>query len=205
MGFYLMPTEGFHRDNHYVPRLYLKKWESPCRQVWTYRTLVSHENALLWSERSIKGIAYHAHLYTRIAAGQESDEIERWMDNEFEAPAEEAIQKATSNSRMTTEDWTRLIRFLAAQDVRTPARLLEELQHSKESISKLLEETLKETVRKLEVATARNEKIMASKPQLLYADYFPLHVRTDIEPEQEFGTLKAETLYGQFHRDFLIA
>ncbi|WP_183353026.1 DUF4238 domain-containing protein [Geomonas silvestris] len=69
-----------------MPRLYLKSWGSSSNQVWTYRILAPHERVPVWQEHSTKGIAYHAHLYTRIAAGQENDEIERWLDNDFESP-----------------------------------------------------------------------------------------------------------------------
>jgi len=192
-----MPAEGFHRDNHFVPRLYLKSWESSTTQVWTYRVLVPHEKFPLWKPQSTKGIAYHAHLYTRIASGQESDEIERWLDKEFEAPAEEAIQKATSGSRMTAEDWTRLIRFVAAQDVRTPSRFLKHLKHWQESMPKLLEETLQETVRVLKAAKARGEKVTAPAMSVPYADHFPVRVTTEIEPDQDVGILKAETVIGR--------
>jgi type I restriction enzyme M protein len=36
--------------------------------VWTYPILVGHENVPLWKERSIRGVAYHTHLYTRLIA-----------------------------------------------------------------------------------------------------------------------------------------
>ena len=63
-----------------------------------------------------------------MVAGRESDDIEKWLNREFETPAEEALRKVTSDRRLTPDDWKRLIRFLAAQDVRTPAHLIEDLQ-----------------------------------------------------------------------------
>src|SRR5205814_31317 len=88
----------FHRDNHYVPRVYLKPWgrESDGR-VWTYRVLVEHENVSVWKPFSTKAVANHAHLYTQIAAGIETDQIEKWFDREFESPAEGPIRKAISD------------------------------------------------------------------------------------------------------------
>jgi len=192
-----MAGNDFHRDNHYVPRFYLKSWESSPKQVWTYRILVPHENVPPWKKHSTKGIAHHAHLYTRIAAGQESDEMERWLDKDFESPAEEPIQKAISDSRLTSEDWRRLIRFVAAQDVRTPSRLLKHLKHWQESMPKLLEETLQETVRVLTAAKARGEKVTAPVTNIPYADLFPVRVTTEIEPDQHVGILRAETVIGR--------
>ena len=101
-------------DNHYVSCGYLKRWASSGGRIWTYRILVSHPHVPLWKECFPKEVAYHPHLYTRVMAGQATDEIERWLDSEFETPAEEALQKATSDARLTPDDWKRLIHFLAA-------------------------------------------------------------------------------------------
>jgi hypothetical protein len=106
----------------------LKRWSTPQNKIWTYRTLVSHAQVGLWRERSTKGVAFQEHLYTQIVDGRESADIEEWLDKEFEAPAEEALDKATSDERLTPDDWRILVGFLAAQDVRTPTRLSEALQ-----------------------------------------------------------------------------
>lgn len=83
----------FHRDNHYVPCVYLRRFAGTDGRIVTYRTLVPHVEVPIWRDRSIKAVAYHSHLYTRIVAETETDEIERWLDREFEAPAEEPLEK----------------------------------------------------------------------------------------------------------------
>jgi hypothetical protein len=96
-------------DNHYVSCGYLKRWASSAGGIWTYRILVSHPQVPLWKECFPKEVAYHRHLYTRVVAGQATDEIERWLDSEFETPAEEALgkQPLTHDSRRTTgSDWS---------------------------------------------------------------------------------------------------
>ena len=190
-----MTQEDFHRDNHYVPCEYLKAWESSRGRVWLYRVLVSHANVPLWNEKSIRGVAYHAHLYTRLAVGGATDEIEQWFDREYETPAAEVLQKVVSGSRLQPSDWRVLIRFLAAQDVRTPARLVEFLQRWYESYPEFFQSTLEKSVEKLESMKARGEEIrVAPFPQ---ADYFPIRVTTEIQPGQEFGTIKAESVVGR--------
>jgi len=186
---------NFRRDNHYVPCEYLKRWAFSQNRVWAYRLLVSHENVPLWKASSIRGIAYHSHLYTRIAAGLESDEIEQWLEREYETPAEEVLQKATSDRQLTPSDWKVLVRFLAAQDVRTPARLVEFLQRWYGSLQPLLEETMQKSVQKLEAMKASGEEIPTTRSPLV--DYFPLRITTEIEPGQEFGAIKAETVVGR--------
>jgi len=93
--------------------------------VWTYRLLVSHENVPLWRAQSYASLANHQHLYTRHLAAGAADEIENWLARDFEDPAEQAIEKVICGARMYPEDWQCLARFVAAQDVRTPARMMQ--------------------------------------------------------------------------------
>lgn len=190
-----MTQTGFHRDNHYVPCEYLKAWESHPGRLWLYRVFVSHENVPQWSEKSIRGVAYHAHLYTRLAVGGATDEIEQWFDREYETPAAEVLQKVISDSRLQPSDWRILIRFLAAQDVRTPARLVEFLQRWYKSFPDFFQSTLEKSVEKLESMKDRGEEIrIAPFPQ---TDNFPIRVTTEIQPGQEFGTIKVESVVGR--------
>lgn len=190
-----MNENPFRRDNHYVSCGYLKRFAASHERVWTYRTLVSHSRVPPWKHSSIRGVAYHSHLYTRIVAGRETDEIEKWFDREFEAPAEEALQKVVSEARLTPADWARLIRFLAAQDVRTPARFAEDLERWHATLPDLMEETMQGSVQKLEAARESGETI--SQPDAPNRDYLPFRVTTEIEPNQEFGKLKGEILVGR--------
>jgi hypothetical protein len=149
----------------------------------------------MWQEKSVKGVAYHAHLYTRIAAGVQTDEVERWLNTEFETPAEEALLKATTDARLSPTDWKILVRFLAAQDVRTPARLAETLQFWNENLQTMLDHTLQNTVEQLAIAKTSGQPIRSAKDPR--ADYIPLRVTREIEPGQKFGKVKAETVVGR--------
>ncbi|MEA2692214.1 MAG: hypothetical protein QOJ16_1601 [Acidobacteriota bacterium] len=191
-----MTETAFHRNNHYVPRLYLKHWATTQRRIQTYRTLVSDPRVPLWRDHSIEGVAFHAHLYTQTIAGKETDDIERWLDSEFEAPAEEALHKAISDKRLTPTDWRRIVRFLAAQDVRTPARLVEALHRWETELPALLDRTLKDAVRLHEKAKASG-KTLVQPPSAPNRDSFPLRVTTEIEPGEEMGKLKAEIVAGR--------
>ncbi len=186
---------NFRRDNHYVPCEYLKRWESAPGRVWMYRILVSHENVPLWRESSIRGIAYHKHLYTRIALGRESDEIEQWFEREYETPAEEVLQKVTSNARLTPLDWRILVRFLAAQDVRTPARLVDNIKRWQETVPSLLDYALQETVRRLESPKAHREP--SARVESAVSTDFPIRITTDVNPNPELATLRVETIAGR--------
>jgi len=152
-------TDQFHKDNHYLPRLYLKPWAAANGKVWTYRILVEHKNVPVWKQFSSKAVANHAHLYTQIAAGQETDQIEKWFDHEFEHPAEDPIRKAISDKRLTRDDWKRLIRFLALQDVRTPAWFNQRMKGLDETAPQLMKETMEKSIRRIEEATKTGKTI----------------------------------------------
>jgi hypothetical protein len=189
-----MTTNNLAKDNHYVSQGYLKQWEASPGEVCVYRILVSHENVPLWAQKSVKGIAYQKHLYTRQIAGADSDEIEQWFSGDFESPAEAAIQKVINEDRLLPEDWKTLVRFLAMHDVRTPARLVEYLKTSADSTSKLLNEILEELPEKL--GEMKRKGIQHPAPNEKNAA-FPLRVTTEIKEGEEFGLLKAETAVGR--------
>jgi hypothetical protein len=108
------------RDNHFVPQFYLRRWATSGAQVMAYRTLVSRAEIPEWTSRSIKGIAFHRDLYA-VLSSPELDEFERWINTEFETPAQETLDRAVNGDRLTSRDHERLGSFFAAQDVRTPA------------------------------------------------------------------------------------
>jgi hypothetical protein len=189
-----MPSE-FRRDNHYVPRSYLKRWSLNGSEVSTYRILVPHVNVPLWRDTSVRGICYHEHLYTRIVASGESDAIERWLDTDFEAPAEAAIERVLSERRLTPDHWKTLVRLFAAQDARTPARLMECLTGWSNTLPSSLQETLSDSVAALEKMTsAERAQRLRDTPR---NDDMPFRVTIQRDSESGGGWVKAETVIGR--------
>lgn len=185
---------NFHRDNHFVSCAYLKWWATSENQIWVYRTLVPHQAVRVWKRTSVKGVAYHSHLYTRLTGARETDDFERWLEKEFETPAEEVLRKVTLDQRLTPRDWNRLIRFLAAQDVRTPARLLEDLQRWQQELPELLDATLRESVKELE--QARKEGRSFPPTESGESQCIPMRVIREIGPGK-VGRLGVEVLPGR--------
>jgi hypothetical protein len=181
--------------NHYVPRLYLKRWAASDGKAFVYRLLVSHENVHLWKRSSLDGIGYHQNLYTRVLGGAETDEIEEWFSRNIETPAEEPIAKATSDGRLTPNDWDCLIRFLAAQDVRTPARMMEFLARQTKELPEAIDGVLQSAVSELTAAKRKGQ--MVERPPSDVALGFPSRVTTEFEPGAEMGALKVETVVGR--------
>lgn len=190
-----MKIKQFARDNHYVPRAYLKQWASEDGRLWSYRILVSNDYVPMWKRSSTKGIAYRAHLYTRVTTGDQTDEIEQWLDREFEAPAEQVIKKVVSEGKLSPEDWRILIRFLAAQDVRTPSRLSESLERWEASLPDLLQTTLEDSVHELELAKKENRPVRQSHSA--HAEYIPMRVETEKNPQSDITAIKVESVAGR--------
>lgn len=182
--------QQLHKDNHYVPQVYLRQWATKNR-IPTYSLLVPHHKVPLWKRHSLKGIAFHQHLYTQIVGGIETDDLERWLDGEFEAPAERAITLAVTDQRLTPDDWKKLVRFAVAQDVRTPARLREFLSRQAQVMPSILGKTLQDAVTKL-----THDKLSVHPGKTTSASGLPLKLSVE---DQADGTaiLKAETVVGR--------
>lgn len=182
-------------NQHYVPCAYLKNWIAADGHLYSYRTLVSHSGVPLWKRSSPRGVAYHWNLYTRIVEGRESHDVEKWLDHEIERPAEDALQKAISGTRLAPSDWRRLVRFLAAQDVRTPTRFRESQQRWDTTLPRLLEDVVKKSIEELELHDRLGEPLPQSPRSR--GNELPMRVRTEVIPGQAFGKLEARILAGR--------
>lgn len=143
-------------NNHYIPKCYLEKWAGEDGKVHFYRTLVSNENVDLWDSKPPSGIGYQKHLYTHISSGKEHNDIERWFDKEFENPVAPVLDKVVSEKKLTPQDWSVLIDFLAAQDVRSPVRYEEHLA-SGPAISAAFEERKAKSLSEISHAQKRGD------------------------------------------------
>lgn len=185
--------QQLRKDNHYVPKLYLKNWAREGR-IPTYRLLVPNGNVPLWKPQSLKGIAFHQHLYTYLAGQEETDEFERWLDTEFESPAEEAVRRVAQEARMSPEHWRLLARFAVSLDVRTPVRLREFMRQQNKSLKELMGTTMQRSVEELEDAFRRNEPLPRPSEGSDATSIFKI----SIEPLPDgSGQIKAEAIVGR--------
>ncbi len=181
--------EQLRKDHHFVPRLYLKQW-SVGGMISASPLLVPNDGVAQWKRRSLASIAYRQHLYTQMVGGVESDGFERWLDREFEAPAERPIMRAVTEMRLGPDDWRALVRFAVAQDVRTPRRLKEFMHRQADELPELLESTLNSVLQRPRL----EEK---SAPQgAVSGDGLPMKI--SVEPQEDgSGILKAEVVVGR--------
>lgn len=183
------------RNSHYVPCMYLKRFLGPHRHLFVYRLLVSRPQVPLWKECKESAIAYQRDLYTRLVLGQETDEVEAWLNKEFETPAEEAIERVIQNEELKSEHWFVLVRFLASQIVRTPAYFLKMQPFWHQTIGKVLTDTFEDVKRKLETAKETGKPAhFDSHPR---GAKFPMRMDREEVPEQGIVRYTAEIPIGR--------
>lgn len=177
---------GITENNHYVNQSYLKRFgRDGDGKVWAYRTLVPKETFPQWKDYSAGAIARFRHLYTRVDTGADNDELERWFNKEIETPAHPVIETAVNGGRITKENWRTLIRFIAAQDVRTPAYLIQHMHQSESLVPGVLDGVLKD----LPNAIRDPEQHRPQESSVgIFGDYpFPMRVR--VQDSGSEGTL----------------
>ena len=182
--------------NHFTPRLYLERFALDGK-ISVYKTLVEHANVPCWKSLTSKGVGYFTNLYTETIKGVEVDTIERWLEEEIETPATHAIERALNQASLRKTDWINIIRFAAAQDVRTPARLSEALHSWRPLVESTLDKSLEDLKAKL-----RESSTSGNMPRLedvvVTTDECRLPVRLDMLPDgSDHMLLRAEIIAGR--------
>jgi hypothetical protein len=158
--------------------------------------MVPHENCSSWKQYSNSAIPKHRHLYTRVIAAGETDEFERWLDREFESPADNVLEGAVTDCRLSRNDWRVLARYVAAQDLRTPTRLAWLIETMATTLSETLQETVENSVKELEAALKEGRR--PKRPELPDATGFPARVTIERSPNVDGGgQLRVETVTGR--------
>jgi hypothetical protein len=190
-----MKQSAITKNNHYVPCMYLKRFESRPGWIYRYDLLVPNAQCPIWVEKPIDRVASANDLYTSLEHGVEADTHENWLNSEYETPAEEAIDRAVSGRSMTKEHWRRLVRFVAAQDVRTPARLQDELTRWRAETPEIMQSTLEDSVAELQAA--KQGRRTPRELQRRVEPGFPVRVLIQPSSEKGMAEVRVETVLGR--------
>lgn len=186
-------------DNHFVPQWYLRQWSNRAGRVWRRRLLVPHKSVPEWEHCAVRGIAYQRDLYTSVAGGVESDEIERWFTQEFEAPAQVALDRVLRDQTLQPHHWQHLGRYALCQQLRTPQDFAESMERWDGMMSGVLEPVLRSTVETLEDCSRRGVPLPKRDlpPRDFLSDAFKITVRPDARPETDEGEIEVSILLGR--------
>lgn len=186
------------RDNHFVPQAYLRRWADHDARVWTYSTLVPHDDAPRWKLKAVKGVAYRRDLYTQLVGGQDTDEFEKWIEADFETPGLRAIDRAVEGQILRRRDWEALALYFAAQCVRTPQSYVESTLRWQRELPELVESSVERVLAELEKAHETGRPIRQKQPA---PDHFKRAFRVEVDPnadpERGLGAVKVEATIGR--------
>jgi Protein of unknown function (DUF4238) len=185
-----------HR-NHYVPCMYLKHFADSQERIATYRLLVSKVSVKPWKRTHVSAVGYQRDLYTRSVFGVESDQIERWLNQDFENPAEEALNKVHTDAELTSTDWKRLVSFLASQIVRTPAFFIGMLPIWNRTLPSAMKETFTKARTELRLAKIAGRPLEIPSVSNEFNSEFPMRVYREDLPEEKVAKISAEVLVGR--------
>jgi hypothetical protein len=181
--------------NHYVPCMYLKRFADPAGCISEYRLLVSRQRVKQWKQVRISAVGYKRDLYTRCVLGTETDEVEKWLDQGFEHPADGPIGKVQRDEQLEASDWGVLVRFLASQIVRTPAFFIGMQPTWDKMMPGVLENSMRDVKEKLQRARDTGEP----PPRVEHRDPAPIPLRVHREdvPEEGIAKITVEVLMGR--------
>ena len=66
----------------------------------------------MWLLKSTKSIAFQKDLYSSLNGDEECDEIERWLNEQFETPVKEPLSKAINGDKLDYNNFYIYIYFL---------------------------------------------------------------------------------------------
>lgn len=189
------------RDNHFVPQWYLKQWCNAAGLVWSYRLLVSHRSVPPWQQVRPRSVAFHKDLYTAVSDDKESDDFERRLEREFEAPAQVALQRVLDDQPLRAHHWQHLGRYALCQQLRTPQDFIESMARGEKVFPDLIDQTLRRAVQKLEESHRTGQPLSTPEPVLDSRSHFQdavrVIVRPDAHPETNEGEIGAEIQLGR--------
>lgn len=185
-----MPENQITHNNHYVPQFYLRNWSLDGKQIYVYSLLVSDSQVPYWVLQYIKSTAAWNDFYTRNNGEAEIDDFEKWFNSEFESPVQRVLDSIKNGCNINKQDEKILSRFLAAQHLRTPARLNSLLRQWRTEMPLLFDNTLKNTSKQLEsgLSVAKDQTPKDNEDNLL-----PIKVSV----EKDLGQVKVESLVGK--------
>lgn len=170
----------------------IRHWSDDGLSVQAYRILVSHPGVPEWASRPIRGLAYQNDLYTTVVAGREIDETENWIEKEFETPGLRAVDRLLDGTKLHDQEWKRVGRLVAAQDLRTPLNYFESMRRWDQDLPELVKNTLHKAINRISEATAQGIKLVSKNETTPLSDLFRVRIENSIDGNPETAGIHAE-------------
>ena len=182
---------AFHRKNHFIPQFYLQYWASN-NSILLHRNIVSNKNVPEWESKYVRGVGFYSDLYTDYIEGAETDEVEKWLDREFEGPAKPILDKVSKGDLLSRDDYHVLTKYMFSQLVRTPKFL----KNNQDRWIVIAEESLNKVTAKLSNAT---DMSIASEELDDFDGNVHLPIKTEVigDVDEDKSLLKVNTHVGR--------
>jgi hypothetical protein len=173
------------RDNHYMPRGFLKAWTDTKGDIWEMARLVSHPSVPCWTPRKVSGTGYLRDLYTEQWDGEVGDSFETWICDAVETTGTVELNKLRRGVSLSPSEWTHVGRYLLALDLRTPSaffRLRDAMQKAVPPVAKMQAGCLHRKI-------VDNLHMGAGSLEAAMPDVIPVEHPTKIEVKRTGGAL----------------
>lgn len=179
----------FHRKNHFIPQFYLKYWAKN-NLVLIHRNIVSNKNIPIWEKKTVKSIGFYSDLYTDIIEGTETDEVERWLDGEFENPAKSILDKISRGTLLNNEEYKLLTKYVFSQIVRTPKFI----KNNQKNWYEVAQKSIENATSKL----SKTKVDITERSNVFEGDvHLPIKVEVIKDIDEKTSLLKVETHVGR--------
>ena len=151
------------RNNHFVPQSYTRGWATD-GNVWRYHLLVPSIDVSDWEKTPVVQFGRIRDLYTSIRSGSDSDEDERWLNEEVEDPAAEPLRKIRSDESLTRDEWRRITKYVVALRYRTLAGYYEQIEQCQKTLPPVMDRVMEGVERRLR-NTQRRQNAIRQQPR----------------------------------------
>lgn len=185
------------RDNHYVPRMYLKQWSNNGNTVWTYDTIAWSERQKVWESKGVGGLAYWRDFYTQANDDDTIDDsIETLFGNEYEWRAGGPLRKVREGEGLSSDDMAALVDFAILQMVRTPLWFMKSCAMMTSIFASATTEVLDRLESELEAGVLITRSIQEGKEPLQSGSPFP-QFEVGVEINEEASELEISLPVGR--------
>lgn len=142
-----------------------------------------------FQNKSLSSIAYYDDLYTDFINGRQNDDVERWIEKEYESPAKPVFDKIYRGTKLSKSDYLVLKKFAMMQFVRTPTFF-------KRNIDRWQNE-MKDIMENIQIPRSIEEDFENSNTKLDGAEHLTLKVNTVSSDELSRKRLVMEASIGR--------
>lgn len=177
------------KNNHFVPKVYLKQWSANKKTVYSYNLIVPNLNFPIWREESIINTASLDFLYLYATEDGLSEVLEDYFSIELESKYINFMKKVNNNEKLNEEDKEYIAKLIASQHIRTIGGYL----RIKEILDKIIPDSIDKVATKLEKGF---DMSTMHKKKNYNSEFIPMNLSL-VSNDEEEKEIKLEVFSGK--------